>query len=62
MIKKGDEIFELICITPDTNDEFSLGYFSNQHIANEQKTICEKQVREGNLFLEYEVRKHRIIK
>ena len=66
MIKKDDEIFELICITsceynPNELEEITLGYYSSQEKAIEQKSICEEQAREDNLYFEYEVKKHYII-
>lgn len=61
-MRKDDEFFELICITPENGNEFSLGHYSTQKIANEQKDICINQAEKNNLLLEYEVRKHRIIK
>jgi hypothetical protein len=66
MIKKGDEIWELVCLTsceynPEELTEVTLGYYSSQEKANEQKDICEKQAAEENQDLQYEVRKHRII-
>jgi hypothetical protein len=66
MIKQGDEIWELVCITSceyNSNEleEITLGYYSTQEKANEQKDICEKQAEESNLDLEYQVEKHRIV-
>jgi len=68
MIKKGDEIYQLICISsygyaPEELTEFTLGYYSSQEKANEQKDICEKQAEEDNLIadLQYRVEKHYII-
>ena len=66
MIKKGDEIYQLICISsceynPEELTEFTLGYYSSQEKANEQKEICEKQAEEDNQDLQYRVEKHRII-
>ena len=66
MIKKGDEIWELVCITsceynPNELEEVTLGYYSSQEKANEQKDICEKQSESDNQDLQYKVEKHRII-
>lgn len=65
MVKKNDEIFELVCISHEKDNEdseFSLGHYSSQEIANEQKVICEKEAEESNYYFEYEVRRYRIIK
>lgn len=66
MVKKGEEIFELICISypeymPNDLIEFTLGYYSTQEKAIEQKEICEREAEEFNQDLQYEVKKHRII-
>jgi len=66
MIKKGDEIWELVCITsceynPNELEEIILGYYSTQEIANEQKEVCERQAEDDFQDLQYEVRKQRII-
>ena len=66
MIKTNDEIFELVCITPmeynpNEYNEMSLGYYSSQELANEQKDICQRQANEELQNLEYTVKKHRII-
>ena len=66
MIKQDDEIWELVCITsckynPNELEEITLGYYSSQEKANEQKDICEKQAEENYQDLTYEVRKHRVI-
>ena len=65
-MKKGDEIWQLICITsceynPNELEEITLGYYSSQEKANEQKEICEREAKEENQDLQYEVKKHRII-
>jgi len=60
IMKKSDEFFELVCIYPDSQ-EFSLGFYSSQEIANEQKEICEDQAKQENLDLEYMVKNHKII-
>ena len=67
MIKANDEIFELICLSEceyNSNEmqEFTLGFYSSQKLANEQKTICEKQAEEEVQSLQYRVEKHRIVK
>ena len=66
MIKKGDEIWELVCITsceynPNELEEVTLGYYSTQEFANKQKDICIKQAEEDNQDFQYEIRKCRII-
>lgn len=61
MVKKDDRIFELVSIYDD-GQEFSLGLYSSEKIANEQKDECEKQAEKTNLFLEYMVKNRRIIK
>lgn len=65
-MKKDDEIFELVCISPceynnEELTEFTLGYYSSQEIANEQKEICIQQADEDNQDFEYRIEKHRII-
>lgn len=65
-MQKNDEIFELVCIAPCVYHQgelnnFTLGYYSKQEIAIEQKEICEKQANEENKDLQYRVEKHRII-
>jgi len=65
-MKKGDEIWQLICVTsceynPEELTEFTLGYYSSQEKANEQKEICKREAEEDNQDLQYEVKKHRII-
>jgi hypothetical protein len=64
MITKNDEVFELVCLNPENihaESEFSLGLYSSQEIANEQKDICEKQAEKENYYFEYQIRKRRII-
>jgi formate dehydrogenase assembly factor FdhD len=48
-MKKNDEFFELVCIYPDSQ-EFSLGFYTSQKIANEQKDICEKQAEKEEII------------
>ncbi len=65
-MKKGDKLFELICITspeynPNEEIEISLGFYSSYIIAVREKKICEKQAEEDNQDLKYEVKKHKII-
>jgi len=60
MIKKGDRIFELVSLYDD-GQEFSLGHYSSNIIASEQKAICEAQAEEMNLLIEYMIKEHRVI-
>ena len=67
MVKKGDKIFELICISspmynPNEEIEVSLGFYSSYIIAVREKKICENQAEKDNqVLLKYEVQKHKII-
>ena len=55
-------IYQLICKTYNTNDEFIIGTYSDEKRANEQKDIVEREAIENNFYdLEYQIMKHRII-
>ena len=55
-------IYQLVCKTHNTNDEFIIGTYADETKANEQKDIVEKQAIENNIYdLEYQVVKHRVI-